>query len=95
MHTHTHTHTHTQTHTYTYTHTYTHTRTHKYKCIKTNSREKWRKCISVTGNFRGQAQVQPIDKLDETFTNADDQMILVKHHSGDRVMSWRGFGRIS
>ena len=30
-----------------------------------NSREKWRKCISVTGNLRGQAQVRPIDKHQE------------------------------
>ena len=58
-----------------------------------NSREKWRKCISVTGNLRGQgklrgqAQVRPIDKLDEACTNADDQMMLVQHRSGDRVMS--------
>jgi len=60
-----------------------------------NSREKWRKCISVTGSLRGQAQVQPIDKLDEARTNADDQMMLVQHYSGDRVMSYRGFDRIS
>jgi len=52
-----------------------------------NSREKWRKCISVTGSLRGQAQVQPIDKLDEARTNADDRMMLVQHLSGDRVMS--------
>ena len=59
-----------------------------------NSREKWRKCISVTGSLRGQAQVQPIDKLDETLdkldeacTNADDRMMLAQHCSGDRVMS--------
>jgi len=50
-------------------------------------REKWRKCISVTGNLRGQAQVRPIDKLDEACTNADDQMMLVQHRTGDRVMS--------
>ena len=60
-----------------------------------NSREKWRKCISVTGSLRGQAQVRPIDKLDEARTNADDQMMLVQHYSGDRVMSYRGFDRIS
>jgi len=48
--------------------------------------EKWRKCISFTGNLRGQAQVRPIDKLDEACTNVDDQMMLVQHHSGDRVM---------
>ena len=57
-----------------------------YQCIE-NSREKWRKCISVTGNLRGQAQVRPIDKLDEACTNADDQMMLAQHRSGDRVMS--------
>ena len=52
-----------------------------------NSREKWRKCFSVTGSLRGQAQVRPIDKLDEACTNANDQMMLVQHRSGDRVMS--------
>jgi len=51
-----------------------------------NSREKWQKCISVTGNLRGQAQVRPKDKLDEAYTNADDRMMLVQHCSGDRVM---------
>ena len=60
-----------------------------------NSREKWRKCISVTGSLRDQVQVRPIDKLDEARTNADDQMMLVQHYSGDRVMSYRGFDRIS
>ena len=60
-----------------------------------NSREKWRKCISVTGSLRGQVQVRPINKLDEARTNADDQMMLVQHYSGDRVMSYRGFDRIS
>jgi len=49
--------------------------------------EKWRKYISVTGSLRGQAQVRPIDKVDEACTNADDQMMLVQHCSGDRVMS--------
>ena len=52
-----------------------------------SSREKWRKCISVTGSLRGQAQVRPKDKLDEACTNADDRMMLVQHCSGDRVMS--------
>ena len=52
-----------------------------------NSREKWRKCIFVTGSLRGQAQVGPIDKLDEACTNADDRMMLVQHCSADRVMS--------
>jgi len=37
--------------------------------------------------LRGQAQVRPIDKLDEACTNADDRMMLVQHRSGDRVMS--------
>jgi len=63
--------------------------------LSENSREKWRKCISVTGSLRSQAQVQPTDKLDEARTNADDQMMLVQHYSGDRVMSYRGFDRIS
>jgi len=36
----------------------------------------------------------PINKLDEACTNADDQMMLVQHRSGDCVMSQRGFGRI-
>jgi len=35
--------------------------------------------------------VRPIDKLDEVCTNADDRMMLMR----DRVMSYRGFGRIS
>jgi len=60
-----------------------------------NLREKWRKCFSVTGKLRGQAQVRPIDKLDEACTNADDRMMLVQHRSGDRVMRYRGFGQIS
>jgi len=38
-------------------------------------------------SLRGQAQVQPKDKLDEACTNAEDQMMLVQHRSGDRVMS--------
>jgi len=36
-------------------------------------------------------RVQTIDKLDEACTNADDRMMLVRHRSGDRVMSWREF----
>jgi len=32
--------------------------------------------------------------MEEACTNADDQMMLVEHYSGDRVMSKRGFGRI-
>ena len=44
---------------------------------------------------RGQARVWTIDKLDEARTNAYDQMMLVQHYSGDRVMSYRGFDRIS
>jgi len=39
------------------------------------------------GNLSGQAQVQPIDKLDEACTNVDDRMMLVQHCGGDRVMS--------
>jgi len=35
----------------------------------------------------GQARAQIIDKLDEACTNGDDQMMLVQHSSGDRVMS--------
>ena len=35
----------------------------------------------------GQAQVRPINKLDEACTNADDRMMRVEHRSGDRVMS--------
>ena len=42
----------------------------------------------------GQARVWTIDKLDEARTNVDDQMMLVQHYSGDRVMSYRGFDRI-
>ena len=41
----------------------------------------------VEGEIRGQARVWTIDKLDEARTNADDQMMLVQHYSGDRVMS--------
>jgi len=39
------------------------------------------------GSLRGQAQVRPIDKLDEACTNTDDQILLVQHRSGDHVMS--------
>jgi len=60
-----------------------------------NSREKWQKCISVTGSLRGQAQVRPINKLDEACTHADDRTMLVQHRNGNRVMSQRGFGQIS
>jgi len=35
---------------------------------------------------RGKVRVRPMDKLDEACTNADDQMMLVQHRSGDRVM---------
>jgi len=69
--------------------------TNTYQHHDKNSREKWRKCNSFTGSLRGQAQVQPTDKLDEARTNADDQMMLVQHYSGNRVMSYRGFDRIS
>jgi len=54
-----------------------------HQVLRKNSRGKWRKCISV----RGQAQVRPIDKLDEACINTDDRMMLVQHRSGDRVMS--------
>ena len=47
----------------------------------------WRKCISVTGNLCGKVYMRPIDKLDVAYTNADDQMMLVQHCNGDRVMS--------
>ena len=40
----------------------------------------------LRGSLRGQAQVRPINKLDEAYTNADDRMMLVQHRSGDRVM---------
>jgi len=49
----------------------------------------------VESEIRGHARVWTIDKLDEARTNADDQMMLMQHCSGDRVMSLRGFGRIS
>jgi len=39
------------------------------------------------GSLRGQAQVRPIEKLDESCTNAEDRMMLVQHCSADRVMS--------
>ena len=55
-------------------------------CLR-NLREKCRKCISVTGSLLGQAQVRPIDKLDEACANADDRMMLVQHCGGDCVMS--------
>ena len=41
----------------------------------------------VEGEIRSHARVWTINKLDETRTNADDQMMLVQHYSGDRVMS--------
>jgi len=41
----------------------------------------------VQGEIRGHARVWTIDKLDEARTNADDQMMLVQHYSGDHVMS--------
>jgi len=34
-----------------------------------------------------QAWVRPMDEVDEACTNTDDRMMLVKHHSGDRVVS--------
>jgi len=41
----------------------------------------------VEGELHGQTRVRLIDKLDEACTNADDQMMLVRHCSGDRMMS--------
>jgi len=38
-------------------------------------------------SLRGQAQVRPIDKLDEACTNADDRKMLAQHSGGDCVMS--------
>ena len=32
-------------------------------------------------------RMRKMEKLDEACTNADDQMMLVRHRSGDRVMS--------
>jgi len=43
--------------------------------------------LFVEVELRGQARVRLIDKLDEACTNADDQMMLVRHRSGNRVMS--------
>jgi len=37
--------------------------------------------------LRGTLRVRPIDKLDEACTNVDDRMMLVRHRSGDHVMS--------
>ena len=73
--------------THIFTNIYMYTSTYLFMHICINSREKRRKCISVTGSLRGQAQVQPIDKLDKACTNADDWMILVQHRSGDRFIS--------
>jgi len=39
------------------------------------------------GRLQGQAQVRLIGKLDEACTKVDDRMMLVRHGSGDRVMS--------
>jgi len=51
------------------------------------SRQKMAKMhFCLWGSLRGQAQVRPINKLDEAYTNADDRMMLVQHRSGDRVM---------
>jgi len=41
----------------------------------------------VEGEIRGHARVWTIDKLDEARANANDQMMLVQHYSGDRVLS--------
>jgi len=43
--------------------------------------------LCVEDKVRGQARVRTIDKLDEVCTNADDRMMLVRHRSGDCVMS--------
>jgi len=40
---------------------------------------------SAYGHLQGQA----IDKLDEARTNVDDQIMLVRQASHDRVMCWR------
>jgi len=50
-------------------------------------RKPWRKINFVEGELRGQARVQLIHKLNEACTNADDQMMLVRHRSGNRVIS--------
>jgi len=41
----------------------------------------------VEGEIHGHARVRTTEKLDEARTNPDDQMMLVQHYSGDRVMS--------
>jgi len=47
--------------------------------------------VNTIATFR----VQTIYELDEACINADDRMMLVRHSSGDCVMSWHGFKRIS
>jgi len=101
-------HTHTRARTCTHKHTrafsnFTRTRqahTHLHKAhthsLKRKSpRKPWRKWILVEDEVCGQSRVGPIDKLDEACTNMDDRMMFVQHRSGDRVMSYRGFGQIS
>jgi len=39
--------------------------------------------VSPVATFR----VQTINNLDEACTNADDRIMLVRHRSGDRVMT--------
>ena len=43
--------------------------------------------IELCDEVCGQARVRTIDKLDEACHNADDQMMLVRHRSGDHFMS--------
>jgi len=89
MHTHTHTHVYkrmdVQIHTHMHIHTYIHVRTHTHK--KKNSRGNGGNAFLRWVASVVKRQVQLIDKLDETCTNAEDRMMLVQHRSGDRVMS--------
>jgi len=83
------THTHTQSRTRTNTHKHTHkndswnkdgvrSNTFSIKIIYihiyTKLAGKMAKMNFCYGSLRGQAQVRPIDKLDEAYTNADDRM---------------------
>jgi len=52
------------------------------------SSEKPAKNIVEIELFCGQARVRTIDKLDKACTNADDRKMLVRHRSGDHVMSY-------
>ena len=41
---------------------------------------------------RGQARVRLLNKLDKAYTNADDRMMLVRHHSGNELaLIWTDF----